>query len=103
MRRPHPCPCCRYGRGLRPCLACFSLVGVLHDSRDGALVATTQPRSTSAEARLDRLERQWAGRPGVLGWLTTTDHKKIGILYFWTTLVLFGIGGAEALLIRTQL
>jgi cytochrome c2 len=33
----------------------------------------------------------------------TTDHKRIGLLYFWTTLVLFGAGGAEALLIRTQL
>ena len=39
----------------------------------------------------------------MLGWLTTTDHKRIGILYFFTTLVLFGIGGAEALLMRTQL
>jgi cytochrome c oxidase subunit 1/cytochrome c oxidase subunit I+III len=49
------------------------------------------------------LERQWVERPGLLGWLTTTDHKRIGLLYFWTTLVLFGAGGAEALLMRTQL
>jgi len=45
----------------------------------------------------------WRGRPGALGWLTTTDHKKIGLLYFWSTLVFFGIGGAEALVMRTQL
>jgi cytochrome c oxidase subunit I+III len=45
----------------------------------------------------------WAERPGVLGWLTTTDHKRIGLLYFWTTLVFFGAGGVEALLMRTQL
>ena len=45
----------------------------------------------------------WQSRPGVLGWLTTTDHKRIGLLYFWTTLVLFGAGGVEALLMRTQL
>ncbi|HEX5246307.1 MAG TPA: cbb3-type cytochrome c oxidase subunit I [Gaiellaceae bacterium] len=51
----------------------------------------------------ERLERQWAERPGLLGWLTTTDHKRVGLLYFWTTLVLFGAGGAEALLMRTQL
>jgi len=56
-----------------------------------------------AEQRVDRLERQWQSKPGVLGWLTTTDHKRIGILYFWTTLVLFGIGGTEAMLMRTQL
>ncbi len=42
-------------------------------------------------------------RPGILGWLTTTDHKRIGLLYFWTTLVFFGAGGVEALLIRAQL
>src|SRR4029078_11758055 len=33
----------------------------------------------------------------------TTDHKRIGLLYFWTTLVLFAAGGAEALIVRTQL
>jgi len=53
--------------------------------------------------RLTRLEHQWQARPGVLGWLTTTDHKRIGLLYFWTTLVLFGAGGVEALAMRTQL
>jgi len=52
---------------------------------------------------LERLERMWQSRPGVLGWVMTTDHKRIGLLYFWTTLVLFAAGGAEALLIRTQL
>ncbi|HVS85589.1 MAG TPA: cbb3-type cytochrome c oxidase subunit I [Gaiellaceae bacterium] len=50
-----------------------------------------------------RLERMWQPRPGVLGWLLTTDHKRVGLLYFWTTLALFGAGGVEALLIRTQL
>ncbi len=57
----------------------------------------------TAAARTDRLERIWQPRPGLLGWLTTTDHKRIGILYFWTTLVMFGIGGTEALIMRTQL
>ncbi len=36
-------------------------------------------------------------------WLTTVDHKRIGILYIWTSLAFFGIGGILALLIRTQL
>ncbi|HVZ21242.1 MAG TPA: cbb3-type cytochrome c oxidase subunit I, partial [Vicinamibacterales bacterium] len=53
--------------------------------------------------RLERLEQMWQGKPGVLGWLTTTDHKKIGLLYFWTTLLFFAVGGVEALLMRTQL
>ena len=37
------------------------------------------------------------------GWLTTTDHKRIGQLYFWTALGFFLIGGLEALVIRAQL
>jgi cytochrome c oxidase subunit 1/cytochrome c oxidase subunit I+III len=53
--------------------------------------------------RLERLERVWLPRPGLLGWLTTVDHKRIGLLYFWTTLTFFGAGGIEALLLRTQL
>ena len=65
-------------------------------------MAIAVPPSASRE-RLDRLERIWEDRPGVLGWLTTTDHKRIGILYFFTTLAFFGAGGVEALLIRTQL
>ena len=39
----------------------------------------------------------------VTAWLTTVDHKKIGILYIWTTLAFFAAGGILALLIRTQL
>ena len=66
-------------------------------------MAIATPPSAAAAQRLDRLEMIWESRPGLLGWLTTTDHKRIGLLYFWTTLALFGAGGAEALLIRTQL
>jgi cytochrome c oxidase subunit I+III len=53
--------------------------------------------------RVRRLETIWDEPRGVLGWLTTTDHKRIGLLYFFTTLVFFGAGGVEALLMRTQL
>src|SRR4051812_40212323 len=57
----------------------------------------------AARGRLDRLDRIWAEREGVLGWLTTTNHKRIGILYFFTTIAFFIAGGVEALLMRTQL
>jgi cytochrome c oxidase subunit I len=40
---------------------------------------------------------------GWTSWLTTTDHKKIGIMYFWTTMVFFFLGGLEAGLVRAQL
>src|SRR6266567_1531034 len=36
-------------------------------------------------------------------WLTTTDHKKIGIMYIVTAFFFFLVGGMEALLIRAQL
>src|SRR5271169_4647856 len=38
-----------------------------------------------------------------MAWLSTVDHKRIGILYMVTALVFFVIGGVEALLIRVQL
>src|SRR5436190_1792005 len=56
-----------------------------------------------ARRRVTRLERIWKEPSGIVGWLTTTDHKRIGILYFFTALVFFAAGGVEALLIRTQL
>jgi len=56
-----------------------------------------------ARARMGRLERIWAEPGGVLGWLKTTDHKRIGLMYLFATLIFFGAGGIEALLVRTQL
>jgi len=38
-----------------------------------------------------------------MSWLTTTDHKRIGLLYFYTAFAFFLIGGLEALVIRAQL
>jgi cytochrome c oxidase subunit 1/cytochrome c oxidase subunit I+III len=38
-----------------------------------------------------------------LSWVSTVDHKRIGILYLLTALFFFAIGGVEALLIRVQL
>jgi len=62
-------------------------------------IGETVPGRRQAE----RLERIWRGREGLLGWLTTTDHKRIGIMFFFTALAFFAAGGVEALLIRTQL
>ena len=43
-------------------------------------------------------------RPGgLLDWITTTNHKKIGLLYIGTTLFFFLLGGINALLMRTEL
>ena len=40
---------------------------------------------------------------GVWAWVTTIDHKKIGILYGVTAFILFLTGGIEAMLMRIQL
>src|SRR5438105_3509681 len=40
---------------------------------------------------------------GLLRWVTTVDHKDIGLLYLPTSFVFFLLGGVEALLIRVQL
>jgi cytochrome c oxidase subunit I len=44
-----------------------------------------------------------APRAGLMSWLTTTDHKKIGILYLINSFTFFVIGGILALLMRAQL
>ncbi len=44
-----------------------------------------------------------ASDKGLLSWLGTTDHKRIGVMYFFTTLVFFTLGGTESGLIRAQL
>ena len=44
-----------------------------------------------------------AVRGGLYAWLTTTDHKKIGILYLVNSLVFFVAGGILALVVRLEL
>jgi cytochrome c oxidase subunit 1 len=44
-----------------------------------------------------------AGGYSLSTWLTTVDHKKIGILYILSAFVFFVVGGIEALLMRLQL
>ena len=43
------------------------------------------------------------GPTGLLKWLTSTDHKLIGMNYMVTSLVMFFLAGIMALLLRTQL
>ena len=55
-------------------------------------------------ASTDTIRRPYDWRQGrVAAWLTTVDHKRIGILYIWTSLIFFAIAGAMAVVIRTQL
>src|SRR3990172_1685371 len=43
-------------------------------------------------------QRSW-----IYEWLTTTDHKKIGVLYMTTAFLFFLAGGVMALFIRSEL
>ena len=43
------------------------------------------------------------GPTGILKWLTSTDHKVIGLSYMITSIVMFYLAGVMALLIRLQL
>ncbi|MEK7240545.1 MAG: cbb3-type cytochrome c oxidase subunit I, partial [Gemmatimonadota bacterium] len=60
-----------------------------------ALTAATPAHASSAS--------QPPEQTGLWSWLTTVDHKKIGILYLYTALFYLLVGGLEAVLIRTQL
>jgi cytochrome c oxidase subunit I len=46
---------------------------------------------------------RWQKNRGITSWLTTVDHKKIGIMYLYTTFFFFVVGGIMALLVRVQL
>jgi cytochrome c oxidase subunit 1 len=42
-------------------------------------------------------------RHGIRSWLFTLDHKRIGVMYLYSVLAAFLLGGLFAMLIRTQL
>ncbi|MBA3444860.1 MAG: cytochrome c oxidase subunit I [Gemmatimonadales bacterium] len=42
-------------------------------------------------------------KTGLWSWITTVDHKRIGVLYGATAFIFFLMGGIEALLLRIQL
>ncbi|MBV9841804.1 MAG: cytochrome c oxidase subunit I [Sphingomonadaceae bacterium] len=50
-----------------------------------------------------RLHAIWETAPGWRGWLSTVDHKEIGLRYIVTAFILLAVGGVEALVIRLQL
>lgn len=51
----------------------------------------------------EELERVWSPPKGLTGWLTSTDHKDIGLRYIITAFIFFGLAGLLALSMRIQL
>ncbi len=41
--------------------------------------------------------------PGFLGWIFSTDHKRIGLLYLWSIVAFFCVGAILGLLLRLEL
>ena len=52
--------------------------------------------SSTAGLRGRAIDRTDEEVSGLLGWLTTTDHKRIGLLYISTSYVMFLLGGVMA-------
>jgi cytochrome c oxidase subunit I len=50
-----------------------------------------------------KLWRHWDTAPGLMGFITSVDHKTIGIRYIVTAFVFLALGGVEALVMRMQL
>src|SRR3954463_4402039 len=68
------------------------------------MAATVAPETTSAKPIPLITAHQVRTQPrGWTSWVTTTDHKRIGIMYLVLTFAFFLLGGVEALLMRVQL
>ncbi|MDW3220024.1 MAG: cytochrome c oxidase subunit I [Acidimicrobiales bacterium] len=65
-------------------------------------LALTTGEAATVERPLGVLTRPQGGN-GWRDWLSTVDHKKIGIMYGVAAMFFFIVGGIEALLIRVQL
>ncbi|HWC12624.1 MAG TPA: cbb3-type cytochrome c oxidase subunit I, partial [Acidimicrobiales bacterium] len=51
----------------------------------------------------EELDETWHVPHGLGEWVSTVDHKRIGMRYFYLGMVFFVVGGIQSLLIRTQL
>ncbi|HVX81467.1 MAG TPA: cytochrome c oxidase subunit I [Devosiaceae bacterium] len=51
----------------------------------------------------ERLREIWETKPGLYGFISSVDHKEIGIKYIVTAFIFLVLGGIEALVMRIQL
>jgi cytochrome c oxidase subunit I len=67
------------------------------------------PDFRTPEVGVDTVEHEarlfgfWETAPGLRGFLTSVDHKDIGIRYIVTAFIFLALGGLEALVMRLQL
>jgi cytochrome c oxidase subunit I+III len=60
-------------------------------------------RMPQGSEREQRLRELWESVPGWRGWLSTVDHKRVGLRYIVTAFFFLIVGGVEALVMRVQL
>ena len=68
-----------------------------------AVPAAVPPVVGPTDAEHLALDRTWRRKSGFVGWLTSTDHKEIGLRTVVTAFVFFLLGGVLATLMRLQL
>ncbi|MDP9494385.1 MAG: cbb3-type cytochrome c oxidase subunit I, partial [Actinomycetota bacterium] len=59
--------------------------------------------TATAERPQTTIFRRPSAKTGIWSWVTTVDHKRIGIMYGYAAFTFFIVGGIEALLLRIQL
>jgi cytochrome c oxidase subunit 1 len=72
------------------------------EAPDSAPLALPSGGTVAAHQALGVFSRPGQSK-GWRSWVTSVDHKRVGVLYGATALMFFVIGGVEALLIRLQL
>jgi cytochrome c oxidase subunit 1/cytochrome c oxidase subunit I+III len=65
-------------------------------------VSTTFERA-AIEVESERVEHAWREKPGLAGYLSTVNHKRLGMRYIYTAFAFFFAAGIMALIMRTQL
>jgi cytochrome c oxidase subunit I+III len=66
-------------------------------------VTHTPSEETHGKIDTEELEEIWADAPGVPGFFSTVDHKRIGMRYIYTAFFFFFTSGLMALVMRDQL
>ena len=70
---------------------------------DAAKSINSRSAVKTSSWRFSTLLKRPTKTTGFWSWITSVDHKKIGLLYIAGSLLFFVLGGIEALLIRLQL
>jgi cytochrome c oxidase subunit 1 len=67
------------------------------------MASTYVPKRMNFPQAMREVRAAGATYQGIWSWLTTVDHKRIGLMYGVSSFLFFVVGGIEALLIRVQL